>query len=42
MPTATIDLVKQFLKLKPLTYNSGMNPVKANEWLKKRRRIFGN
>ncbi|GFY85500.1 hypothetical protein Acr_04g0002380 [Actinidia rufa] len=33
VPVANIDLVKQFLKLKPPTFNGGMNPVKANEWL---------
>ena len=25
--------MKQFVKLKPPTFNGGMNPVKANEWL---------
>ena len=30
---ANIDLVKQFLKLKPTTFNGGMNLIKANEWL---------
>ena len=33
-PTTTnVDILKQFLKLKRLTFNSGMNSIKANEWL---------
>ena len=33
VPAANIDLVKQFLKLKPLTFIGGMNPIKGNKWL---------
>ena len=41
VPTANIHRVKQFLKLKPPTFNGGMNPVKANEWLTEmEKRIF--
>ena len=49
MPAANIDLVKQFLKLKPPTFNDGMNPiktndgmnpVKTNEWLSEMEKNF--
>ena len=40
VPTANIDLVKQFLKFKPPTFNGGMNFIKANEWLTEMEKIF--
>ncbi|XP_057502725.1 uncharacterized protein LOC130786446 [Actinidia eriantha] len=33
IPVKNIAIVKQFLKLKPLTFSGEMDPVKANEWL---------
>ncbi|GFY85279.1 hypothetical protein Acr_04g0000170 [Actinidia rufa] len=40
VPAVNLDLVKQFLKLKPPTFNGGMNPVKANEWLTEMEKNF--
>ena len=33
IPTENVAIVMQFLKLKPLTFNNKMDPIKANEWL---------
>ena len=31
--TRNVAAVKEFLKLKPPTFQGGMDPIKANEWI---------
>ena len=35
-----VDMVRQFLKLKPPTFKGGMDPVEANDWLSEMEKNF--